>query len=146
MNIFTGEIRAILDPLKFYLQNLLSISFLRFLFNFIKYIRRIKSLKMYRYYGTSSLIGIKIRQLKPERKNWNISLTFYVIFILYKFYFTSQNHLKDKEVETVLNYYNLFSPQKKISIRNFRIFRKHFNNRSLLSKTIVVIIYHTTLR
>lgn len=69
MNIFTGEIRAILDPLKFYLQNLLSISFLRFLFNFIKYIRRIKSLKMYRYYGTSSLIGIKIRQLKPERKN-----------------------------------------------------------------------------
>lgn len=69
MNIFTGEIRAILDPLKFYLQNLLSISFLRFLFNFIKYIRRIKSLKMYRYCGTSSLIGIKIRQLKPERKN-----------------------------------------------------------------------------
>lgn len=145
MNIFIGEIRAILDPLKFYLQNLLSISFLRFLFNFIKYIRRIKSLKMYRYYGTSSLIGIKIRQLKPERKNWNISLTFYVIFILYKFYFTSQNQ-KDKEVETVLNYYNLFSPKKKISIRNFRIFRKHFNNRSLLSKTIVVIIYHTTLR
>lgn len=145
MNIFTGEIRAILDPLKFYLQNLLSISFLRFLFNFIKYIRRIKSLKMYRYYGTNSLIGIKIRQLKPERKNWNISLTFYVIFILYKFYFTSQNQ-KDKEVETVLNYYNLFSPKKKISIRNFRIFRKHFNNRSLLSKTIVVIIYHTTLR
>lgn len=144
MNIFIGEIRAILDPLKFYLQNLLSISFLRFLFNFIKYIRRIKSLKM--YCGTSSLIGIKIRQLKPERKNWNISLTFYVIFILYKFYFTSQNHLKDKEVETVLNYYNLFSPKKKISIRNFRIFRKHFNNRSLLSKTIVVIIYHTTLR
>lgn len=145
MNIFIGEIRAILDPLKFYLQNLLSISFLRFLFNFIKYIRRIKSLKMYRYYGTNSLIGIKIRQLKPERKNWNISLTFYVIFILYKFYFTSQNQ-KDKEVETVLNYYNLFSPKKKISIRNFRIFRKHFNNRSLLSKTIVVIIYHTTLR
>lgn len=145
MNIFTGEIRAILDPLKFYLQNLLSISFLRFLFNFIKYIRRIKSLKMYRYCGTSSLIGIKIRQLKPERKNWNISLTFYVIFILYKFYFTSQNQ-KNKEVETVLNYYNLFSPKKKISIRNFRIFRKHFNNRSLLSKTIVVIIYHTTLR
>lgn len=145
MNIFTGEIRAILDPLKFYLQNLLSISFLRFLFNFIKYIRRIKSLKMYRYYGTNSLIGIKIRQLKPERKNWNISLTFYVIFILYKFYFTSQNQ-KNKEVETVLNYYNLFSPKKKISIRNFRIFRKHFNNRSLLSKTIVVIIYHTTLR
>lgn len=145
MNIFTGEIRAILDPLKFYLQNLLSISFLRFLFNFIKYIRRIKSLKMYKYYGTSNLIGIKIRQLKPERKNWNISLTFYVIFILYKFYFTSQNQ-KDKEVETVLNYYNLFSPKKKISIRNFRIFRKHFNNRSLLSKTIVVIIYHTTLR
>lgn len=67
MNIFIGEIRAILDPLKFYLQNLLSISFLRFLFNFIKYIRRIKSLKM--YCGTSSLIGIKIRQLKPERKN-----------------------------------------------------------------------------
>lgn len=59
MNIFIGEIRAILDPLKFYLQNLLSISFLRFLFNFIKYIRRIKSLKMYRYYGTNSLIGIK---------------------------------------------------------------------------------------
>lgn len=144
MNIFIGEIRAILDPLKFYLQNLLSISFLRFLFNFIKYIRRIKSLKMYRYYETS-LIGIKIRQLKPERKNWNISLTFYVIFILYKFYFTSQNQ-KDKEVETVLNYYNLFSPKKKISIRNFWIFRKHFNNRSLLSKTIVVIIYHTTLR
>lgn len=121
MNIFTGEIRAILDPLKFYLQNLLSISFLRFLFNFIKYIRRIKSLKMYRYYGTSSLIGIKIRQLKPERKNWNISLTFYVIFILYKFYFTSQNQ-KDKEVETVLNYYNLFSPKKKFQFEIFEFF------------------------
>lgn len=120
MNIFIGEIRAILDPLKFYLQNLLSISFLRFLFNFIKYIRRIKSLKM--YYGTNSLIGIKIRQLKPERKNWNISLTFYVIFILYKFYFTSQNHLKDKEVETVLNYYNLFSPKKKFQFEIFEFF------------------------
>lgn len=121
MNIFTGEIRAILDPLKFYLQNLLSISFLRFLFNFIKYIRRIKSLKMYRYYGTNSLIGIKIRQLKPERKNWNISLTFYVIFILYKFYFTLQNQ-KDKEVETVLNYYNLFSPKKKFQFEIFEFF------------------------
>lgn len=121
MNIFIGEIRAILDPLKFYLQNLLSISFLRFLFNFIKYIRRIKSLKMYRYYGTNSLIGIKIRQLKPERKNWNISLTFYVIFILYKFYFTSQNQ-KDKEVETVLNYYNLFSPKKKFQFEIFEFF------------------------
>lgn len=121
MNIFIGEIRAILDPLKFYLQNLLSISFLPFLFNFIKYIRRIKSLKMYRYYGTSSLIGIKIRQLKPERKNWNISLTFYVIFILYKFYFTSQNQ-KDKEVETVLNYYNLFSPKKKFQFEIFEFF------------------------
>lgn len=121
MNIFIGEIRAILDPLKFYLQNLLSISFLRFLFNFIKYIRRIKSLKMYRYYGTSSLIGIKIRQLKPERKNWNISLIFYMIFILYKFYFTSQNQ-KDKEVETVLNYYNLFSPKKKFQFEIFEFF------------------------
>lgn len=121
MNILIGEIRAILDPLKFYLQNLLSISFLRFLFNFIKYIRRIKSLKMYRYYGTNSLIGIKIRQLKPERKNWNISLTFYVIFILYKFYFTSQNQ-KDKEVETVLNYYNLFSPKKKFQFEIFEFF------------------------
>lgn len=121
MNIFISEIRAILDPLKFYLQNLLSISFLPFLFNFIKYIRRIKSLKMYRYYGTNSLIGIKIRQLKPERKNWNISLTFYVIFILYKFYFTSQNQ-KDKEVETVLNYYNLFSPKKKFQFEIFEFF------------------------
>lgn len=128
MNIFTGEIRAILDPLKFYLQNLLSISFLRFLFNFIKYIRRIKSLKMYRYCGTNSLIGIKIRQLKPERKNWNISLTFYVIFILYKFYFTSQNQ-KDKEVETVLNYYNLFSPKKKKF--QFEIF-EFFENISII--------------
>lgn len=77
---------------------------------------------MYRYYGTSSLIGIKIRQLKPERKNWNISLTFYVIFILYKFYLTSQNHLKDKEVETVLNYYNLFSPKKKFQFEIFEFF------------------------
>lgn len=77
---------------------------------------------MYRYYGTSSLIGIKIRQLKPERKNWNISLTFYVIFILYKFDHTSQNHLKDKEVETVLNYYNLFSPKKKFQFEIFEFF------------------------
>lgn len=48
------------------------------------------------------------------------SLTFYVIFILYKFYFTSQNQ-KDKEVET-LNYYNLFSPKKKFQFEIFEFF------------------------
>lgn len=69
---------------------------------------------MYKYYGTSSLIGIKIRQLKPEKKNIILCDIYFVLYINIKFYLTSQNEEKSKdkvfdiEVETILNYY-LFS-------------------------------------
>lgn len=69
---------------------------------------------MYKYYGTNSLIGIKIRQLKPEKKNIILCDIYFVLYINIKFYLTSQNEEKSKdkvfdiEVETILNYY-LFS-------------------------------------
>lgn len=69
---------------------------------------------MYKYYGTSSLIGIKIRQLKPEKKNIILCDIYFVLYINIKFYLTSQNEEKSKDkvfdikVETILNYY-LFS-------------------------------------
>lgn len=69
---------------------------------------------MYKYYGTNSLIGIKIKQLKPEKKNIILCDIYFVLYINIKFYLTSQNEEKSKdkvfdiEVETILNYY-LFS-------------------------------------